>query len=85
MGAAISVSPTTTTVYCVTVTMDCSGVNYFIPNAFSPHYDVEKDLFKINPENYGCVKEMKLKKCNRWEEKVFETSDPLNGWDGYYK
>jgi gliding motility-associated-like protein len=33
----------------------------------------------VNFENYSCLI------YNRWGQKIFETSDPNKGWDGYYK
>ena len=36
----------------------------------------------INPL---CVIEFKLVIYNRWGEKIFETEDVMEGWDGYHR
>lgn len=91
-------SPSATTQYCVLVSdaNGCSDSacvtvlvipepvpcgEFYIPNAFSPNDDGENDGFKayIDP---ACVKEFKLSIYSRWGEKVFETDDVTQGWDG---
>ncbi|MBI3501390.1 MAG: gliding motility-associated C-terminal domain-containing protein [Bacteroidetes bacterium] len=89
-------SPTATTDYCVFVTNSngCSDSNcvrvtveynctpIYIPNAFSPNGDNENDEFFV----YGnCIKEMKLIIYNRWGEKVFQTTEQKNGWNGEWR
>lgn len=66
---------------CVTVYLELPCGNFYIPNAFSPNGDNENDVFKayINPV---CVLEYKLVIYNRWGEKVFETTDIKEGWNG---
>lgn len=52
----------------------------YIPNAFSPNGDGNNDVFFI----YGSgIKEIHFNIFDRWGEKVFETSQLLQGWDGY--
>ena len=93
----ISVSPITTTVYCVTVT-DASGCSdsscvtvkvdincgdLFIPNAFSPNGDGKNDFFL--PRDI-CLKTIHLIIYDRWGSNIFETEDlKTKGWDGMYK
>lgn len=58
---------------------DClQGV--FFPNAFSPNGDGQNDLFR--PIIYGYVSNYRLQVFNRNGQLVFQTSDPLAGWDG---
>lgn len=86
-------SPETTTWYFVMVT-DANGciatdsvlvrVEYncgdvFLPNAFSPNNDGYNDEFRIRG---NCIVTIDLKIYDRWGEKVFETNDPLLGWNG---
>jgi gliding motility-associated-like protein len=67
---------------CVIVTVDFPCEPIFIPNAFSPNNDGENDSLFV----YGsCIKEMKLIIYNRWGEKVYEGTDPKQGWDGMYR
>ena len=88
-------TPTANTIYCVFVTdinsctdSACIAITVeipceplFIPNAFSPNDDGENDiLFVIG----NCIKKLELKIYDRWGEKVFETADPTQGWDGSY-
>ena len=94
--STITVSPTTTTSYCVLVTSSagctdsaCVTVNVnsdcgelFVPNAFSPNADGENDVLKVYG---GCIKDLQFSIYDRWGEKVFETSDPNIGWDGKYR
>jgi gliding motility-associated-like protein len=94
-------APTTSTAYCVFVfdangCYDSSCVivivipepvvcgEFYIPNAFSPNDDNENDVFQafINPV---CVKEFRLVVYNRWGEKVFETYDVKEPWNGKYR
>jgi gliding motility-associated-like protein len=55
-----------------------------VPTAFSPNGDGVNDKFGAV---YNCaeIKSVALRVFNRWGEKVFETSDQNEKWDGYYK
>jgi gliding motility-associated-like protein len=89
--------PTKNTTYCVLVT-DSTGCadstcmtidvilpcgNIFVPDAFSPNGDHENDLECVYG---GCIETINFSIFDRWGNKVFETTDPLNNcWDGKYK
>ncbi|MCW5907638.1 MAG: PKD domain-containing protein [Chitinophagales bacterium] len=67
--------------YCRSIFIDYSAL-IGVPNAFSPNGDGINDVVKV--EGKGIV-ELTFRIFNRWGEKVFETSDKNQGWDGYYK
>lgn len=53
----------------------------FVPNAFAPNgaNKIFKPIIKNpNPNDYQMVV------FNRWGEHIFSTSDPEEGWDGFY-
>ena len=54
----------------------------FIPNAFTPNSDGMNDAFTIHSP---IISEFKMLICDRWGNKIFETNDINNGWDGKYK
>ena len=54
----------------------------FIPNAFSPNSDGINDSFEIKGKN---IIDFKLVIFDRWGEKVFQSDDIGNSWDGKYK
>jgi gliding motility-associated-like protein len=66
-----------------------AGVNIFvivdkqlyIPNLFSPNSDGVNDIFNIFTD---VVKIFSMKIFNRWGEKVFESNEYNQGWDGYH-
>ncbi|MET0243428.1 MAG: gliding motility-associated C-terminal domain-containing protein, partial [Flavitalea sp.] len=60
-------------------TKQCITGLYF-PNAFTPDRNGKNDFFR--PVIYGNVTKYKLAIFNRWGGLVFETTDPLKGWDG---
>lgn len=93
-----TVAPLITTTYTLTVTdvngckaeaqgtievlSECEG-KFFIPTAFSPNGDGHNDKFRIiHPGDLNLID---FKVFNRWGEIVFETQDPNEGWDGFYK
>jgi len=53
-----------------------------IPDAFSPNGDGMNDEFKVLGK---CVDKITLVIYDRWGEKVFETTNPNQGWDGINK
>jgi gliding motility-associated-like protein len=57
--------------------------NFYLPNAFSPNSDIHNTLYKGVGSKYTFKYKMEI--YNRWGEKVFETSDVNQGWDGTYK
>ncbi len=67
---------------CVTVTVDLQCGDVFVPNAFSPNNDAMNDILYVRS---NCLTEMQFSVFDRWGEKVFETSDPLIGWNGSFK
>lgn len=54
----------------------------YVPNAFTPNGDGSNDEFMLYSQQ---VAKMTMKVFNRWGEKVFESSNQFNGWDGYYQ
>ena len=89
-------NPLSTTIYGVTVTSDsgCTSIAFvtvtvdlicgqvFVPTAFSPNGDGVNDLVCV----YGkCIQSMDFSVFDRWGEKVFETSDPTQCWDGVFR
>lgn len=55
-----------------------------VPNAFSPNGDGRSDLFILHGWE-DCVSSFSFLVFDRWGEKVFETEDTTEGWDGNYK
>jgi len=61
---------------------DCmNGV--FLPTAFTPNNDGLNDIFKALV--FGKVMSFKLQVFSREGQLIFQTTDPLKGWDGLYK
>ena len=55
----------------------------YVPNSFTPNGDGMNDVFHpvitsgIRPNTYSFTV------FNRWGEVVYETNDPIDGWDGF--
>lgn len=89
-------SPSVTTTYTVTVIDEngCTGIASvtvfitepcgvaMIPTIFSPNNDGNNDELCVLG---NCVAEMELSIFNRWGEKVFESTDQTNCWDGTHR
>lgn len=67
--------------YVVNV-IPCSDVFLYVPNSFTPNYDGLNDSFQVKGINF---KNFNMLIYNRWGEMIYETNDPLFGWDGTYK
>ena len=76
----ICVATDTITITCVTD--ECKPPYVFVPNAFSPNDKNKNELFYVRGLQ---ITKMLLRVYNRWGELVFESTDPLIGWDGTYK
>jgi len=81
-----------TGLYSVTVSNSCGSATKqyqvkegicetFFPNAFTPNNDRKNDVFKILTDLK--FQEFQLSIYNRWGQQVFNTKNPLLGWDGY--
>lgn len=53
----------------------------FLPNVFSPNDDGHNDVFKPSGTN---LFEYEMRIYDRWGNKVFESNDIENGWDGTF-
>lgn len=99
-NAAISTAaPIGTTVYYVFL-QDVNGCTYldslkivvmdvicrepyiFIPNSFSPNGDNLNDILFVRS---AMVEGMEFLVYDRWGEKVFESTDPAQGWNGSFR
>lgn len=60
----------------------CNEPEIYIPNAFTPNDDNTNDILEVRG---GQIKELLLRVYDRWGEKVFEATQPRQGWDGTYK
>lgn len=55
----------------------------FIPNVFTPNADYLNETLK--PYGVRFFSEYRFVIYNRWGEKVFESDNPADGWDGTYR
>ena len=68
----------------VTVIVTKTGQNPFsVPNAFTPNNDGINDCFGIR--NWGDVTLEDFSIYNRWGQRVFETKNPSECWDGTFQ
>ncbi|MBL7936244.1 MAG: gliding motility-associated C-terminal domain-containing protein [Bacteroidia bacterium] len=95
-GSKVLAQPDITTTYTVigANSFGCSNKGYiniiveapcggpYVPNAFTPNGDSNNDTWCI----YGdCLVNSNVLIFNRWGEKIFESSETLPCWNGYYK
>ncbi len=64
----------------VTVRTEKCSCNVDVPNAFSPNSDGVNDMFYVR----GDCEDFVLRIYDRWGEKVFESKQLSNGWDGTF-
>ena len=64
----------------ISVTISESKLTF--PNAFSPNDDGINDIYKA--KEFQSLIEFHAYIFNRWGQKLFEWTDPANGWDGTY-
>lgn len=60
----------------------CDKSNIFIPNAFSPNNDGNNDVFRVRSIP---LKSYLLIIYNRWGNKVFESTNSAESWNGSFK
>ena len=57
----------------------CDGI--FVPSAFSPNGDAQNDMLWVRSD---CVVSMNIIIWDRWGEKVFQTDQLTEGWNGTF-
>lgn len=72
----------TDTVQIVVHELTCDDPFIFVPNAFSPNADGKNDVLYVRSE---ILEEFYFAVYSRWGEKVFETKQLDQGWDGTFK
>lgn len=60
----------------------CGPPDLYVPNAFTPNGDGDNDILLVRGNN---ITDMTLRIYHRWGEKVFESTNQTEGWDGTYK
>lgn len=63
-------------------TESCASPAIYLPNIFSPNGDNINDVLYVRGRD---IKTLSLVIYDRWGEKVFETSELANGWDGTFR
>lgn len=63
---------------------ECLDEKFFIPNAFSPNGDENNDVFKVQTSLHN-IENFYFAVYDRWGNKLFETTDKTQGWNGTYK
>lgn len=69
-------------VFVEVVEVLCGPPYVFVPNAFSPNKDGMNDILYVRGRE---ITAMYFAIFDRWGEKVFESTNKNNGWDGTYK
>jgi gliding motility-associated-like protein len=67
----------------IVFTVTISESKLAFPNAFSPNGDEDNPVFKA--KEYQSLVEFHAYIFNRWGQKLYEWTDPAEGWDGTYK
>lgn len=67
-----------------TIVVAISESKLEFPNAFSPNGDGINDIYKAK-EGYRSIVEFHAWIFNRWGQKLFDWTDPSQGWDGKFR
>ncbi|HMK02542.1 MAG TPA: gliding motility-associated C-terminal domain-containing protein, partial [Ferruginibacter sp.] len=59
------------------------GPDIYVPNAFTPNGDMLHDVLRAIPVGISDFHYFRI--YNRWGDMIFNTTDPLKGWDGRIK
>jgi len=70
------------TVTVTVVNPDCAEPFVFLPTGFTPNGDGENDVLYVRGNS---ISDVYLVIYNRWGQKIFETNNINEGWDGSYK
>ena len=65
------------------ITVSIAESKLEMPNAFSPNGDGINDVYRAK-SGYQSIVEFKATVFNRWGQKLYEWTDPADGWDGKY-
>lgn len=65
------------------ITISISESRLDMPNAFSPNGDGINDIYKAK-EGFQSLVEFHAAIYNRWGQKLYEWTDPADGWDGKF-
>ena len=65
------------------IVVDVCESEFLIPNAFSPNNDGLNDILELIKIGDPSLIDFSI--FNRWGQKIFETHDDAQGWDGTYK
>jgi len=92
--ASLTATPSTTTTYCVettenncinsacvTIFIDETCGEVFVPNAFSPNNDGNNDCLSVYS---NCLEKILFRVYSRWGALIYETEDIEACWDGEY-
>lgn len=60
-----------------------NGNGFPVPNAFTPNDDGKNDCFGV--KYWGDVAEFSMRLYNRWGLLVFETNQPTECWNGFFR
>ena len=60
----------------------CPGYTLYIPNAFTPDQDGINDVFRVVGLS---IEDFEMSIWNRWGEKIWDTTDINEPWNGSYK
>ncbi len=69
----------------VTAEDDADRSYVFIPNVFSPNFDGINDQFRAFFSAEAAVNDFLLRVYDRWGNMIYETTDPIAGWDGPFR
>ena len=80
--ASLSVCAQTDTAATDSLTSTGDESKLVMPNTFTPNGDGHNDIFKA--KEYRNLSEFHAYIFNRWGQKLYEWTDPAEGWDGTY-
>jgi gliding motility-associated-like protein len=80
--ASLSVSAQTDSAAIDSTTNTGVESKLIMPNTFTPNGDGHNDIFKA--KEYRNLSEFHAYIFNRWGQKLYEWTDPAEGWDGTY-
>ena len=78
--ASLSVSAQTDTAATDSLTSTGDESKLVMPNTFTPNGDGHNDIYKA--KEYRNLSEFRAYIFNRWGQKLYEWTDPDEGWDG---